>query len=136
MSRAVEELFDLVAVDALEGMPSLQLLTWPTRRSGRQGDRLAFQREADSIDGADGASSGGLDDGPDVGVEMSAPLLAEAHALCKAYVSADTVGSSMVVVDAIDDRAAAFYAAHGFTQLGASSRLVIAMRNLAEFVTG
>ena len=59
-----------------------------------------------------------------------------AHALRKAYASADTVGSSMVVVDAIDERAAAFYAAHGFTQLGASSRLVIAMRNLAEFVAG
>ena len=59
-----------------------------------------------------------------------------AHALRKAYASADTVGSSMVVVDAIDERAAAFYAAHGFTQLGASLRLVIAMRNLSDFVAG
>ena len=54
-----------------------------------------------------------------------------AHALRKAYASADTVGSSMVVVDAIDERAIAFYTAHGFTRLGSSPRLVIAIRSLA-----
>ena len=59
-----------------------------------------------------------------------------AHALRKAYASADTVGSSMVVVDAIDERAVAFYAAHGFTRLGGSSRLVIAMRSLAGLAVG
>ena len=57
-----------------------------------------------------------------------------AHALRRAYASADTVGSSMVVVDAIDERAVAFYAAHGFTRLGGSMRLVIAMRSLTGLV--
>lgn len=68
------------------------------------------------------------------GEGLGAILLA--HALRKAYASADTVGSSMVVVDAIDERAVAFYAAHGFARLGASSRLVIAMRGLAGLVAG
>ena len=57
-----------------------------------------------------------------------------AHALRRAYASADTVGSSMVVVDAIGERAVAFYAAHGFTRLGGSMRLVIAMRSLTKLV--
>jgi len=55
-----------------------------------------------------------------------------ASALRKAFDSADTVGSSMVVVDAIDDRAISFYEAHGFVRLGQSSRLAIAMRSLAK----
>ena len=37
-----------------------------------------------------------------------------ASALRKAYDNADVVGSSMVVVDAIDERAVRFYQAHGF----------------------
>ena len=66
------------------------------------------------------------------GEGLGAILLA--GALRKALASSDTVGSSMVVVDAIDEAAVAFYAAHGFIRLGASSRLVIAMRGLAGFV--
>ena len=55
-----------------------------------------------------------------------------ASALRKAFDSADTVGSSMVVVDAIDDRAISFYRAHGFVRLGQSLRQAIAMRGLAH----
>lgn len=64
------------------------------------------------------------------GKGLGAVLLASA--LRKSFDSADTVGSSMVVVDAIDDRAISFYEAHGFVRLGKSSRLVIAMRSLAN----
>lgn len=64
------------------------------------------------------------------GKGLGAVLLASA--LRKAFDSADTVGSSMVVVDAIDDRAISFYEAHGFVRLGKSSRLAIAMRSLAN----
>ena len=55
-----------------------------------------------------------------------------ARALRKAHDSADTVGSSMVVVDAVDARAIKFYRAHGFTRLGHSARLVIAMRTVGQ----
>ncbi len=56
---------------------------------------------------------------------IGAVLLAQA--LRKAYENASTVGSSMVVVDAIDERAAAFYEAHGFTRLPDSMRLIFPM---------
>jgi GNAT superfamily N-acetyltransferase len=52
-------------------------------------------------------------------------------ALQKSYENADVVGSSMVVVDAIDERAAGFYAAHGFVRLPESLRLVLPMRTIA-----
>jgi hypothetical protein len=38
----------------------------------------------------------------------------------------------MVVVDAIDDRAAAFYQAHGFIKLPESMRLILPIRTIAE----
>lgn len=57
-----------------------------------------------------------------------------ARALRKAHDSADTVGSSMVVVDAIDDNAVAFYQAHGFTRLGESTRLVVPMRVVGQML--
>lgn len=63
------------------------------------------------------------------GEGLGAILLAQA--LRRAFASAETVGSSMVVVDAIDERAAAFYAAHGFIRLGDSARLAVAMRSVA-----
>ncbi|HEY3777111.1 MAG TPA: hypothetical protein VGL35_03560 [Rhizomicrobium sp.] len=50
----------------------------------------------------------------------------------RAFDSAGTVGSSMVVVDALDERAAAFYAAHGFVRLPDSPRLVLPMRTIAK----
>jgi ribosomal protein S18 acetylase RimI-like enzyme len=57
-----------------------------------------------------------------------------AKALAKAYENAVQVGSSMVVVDAIDERAAKFYAAHGFIQLPESMRLVLPMRTIAAMI--
>lgn len=53
-----------------------------------------------------------------------------ADAVQRAYISAATVGSSMLVVDALDDRAAAFYVAHGFLRLPDSPRLVLPMRSI------
>jgi GNAT superfamily N-acetyltransferase len=55
-------------------------------------------------------------------------------ALRKAYENADVVGSTMIVVDAIDERAARFYGAHGFIQLPESMRLVLPMRAIAELM--
>ena len=55
-----------------------------------------------------------------------------ARALHKAYENASVVGSSMVVVDAIDDKAVRFYQAHGFIKLPESMRLILPMRSLAE----
>jgi GNAT superfamily N-acetyltransferase len=54
------------------------------------------------------------------------------RALQMAYDYAGVVGSSMVVVDAIDENAARFYAAHGFVRLPESSRLVLPMYTLAR----
>ena len=51
-----------------------------------------------------------------------------ADALQRAFDSADTVGSSMVVVDTLDEAAAGFYAAHGFVRLPDSLRLVLPIR--------
>lgn len=60
------------------------------------------------------------------GQRLGAVLLADA--LQRAFESASTVGSPMVVVDALDESAAGFYAALGFTRLPASLRLVLPMR--------
>jgi GNAT superfamily N-acetyltransferase len=51
-----------------------------------------------------------------------------ADALERAFESASTVGSSMVIVDALDVVAANFYGAHGFVRLPESRRLVLPMR--------
>ena len=69
---------------------------------------------------------------PRQGQGLGAILLA--HALRKAYDSADSVGSSMVVVDAIDENAARFYAAHGFVRLPDSMRLILPMRVIGKLV--
>ena len=60
------------------------------------------------------------------GQRLGAVLLADA--LQRAFESAGTVGSSMVVVDALDEAAAGFCAAHGFVRLPDSLRLVLPMR--------
>jgi predicted GNAT family N-acyltransferase len=60
------------------------------------------------------------------GQRLGSILLADA--LLRAFESASTVGSSMVVVDALDEAAASFYAAHGFMRLPDSLRLVMPMR--------
>ena len=53
-----------------------------------------------------------------------------ADALRRAFESASTVGSSMVIVDALDEAATGFYAAHGFLRLPDSLRLVLPMRQV------
>ena len=60
------------------------------------------------------------------GQRLGAVFLADA--LQRAFESASTVGSSMVLVDALDEPAAGFYAAHGFVRLPDSLRLVLPMR--------
>jgi predicted GNAT family N-acyltransferase len=60
------------------------------------------------------------------GQRLGSVLLADA--LQRAFESANTVGSSMVIVDALDEAAAGFYAAHGFVRLPDSLRLVMPMR--------
>jgi len=64
------------------------------------------------------------------GKGLGARLLAKA--LQKAHVNASVVGSSMVVVDAIDDHAVSFYRAHGFLKLPESMRLVLPMRTISR----
>ena len=66
------------------------------------------------------------------GQRLGAVLLADA--LHRALASAQTVGSSMIVVDALDDGAASFYAAHGFVRLPESLRLVLPMRMVERMV--
>ncbi len=60
------------------------------------------------------------------GQHLGSILLADA--LQRAFESASSVGSSMVIVDALDEAAAGFYAAHGFVRLPDSLRLVLPMR--------
>lgn len=67
------------------------------------------------------------------GQRLGAVLLADA--LRRALASAETVGSSMIVVDALNDGAAGFYAAHGFIRLPESQRLVLPMRVIERMVT-
>jgi len=65
------------------------------------------------------------------GQRLGAALLADA--LKRAYASAATVGSSMIVVDALNERAAAFYMAHDFVPLADSRRLVLPMRLVPRY---
>lgn len=60
------------------------------------------------------------------GQRLGSILLADA--LQRAFESAGTVGSSMVIVAALGETAAGFYAAHGFVRLQDSLRLVMPMR--------
>ncbi|HIJ62404.1 MAG TPA: GNAT family N-acetyltransferase [Rhodospirillaceae bacterium] len=60
------------------------------------------------------------------GQHLGAVLLADA--LQRSFESAGSVGSSMVVVDALDEQTVDFYAAHGFVRLPDSLRLVLPMR--------
>lgn len=55
-----------------------------------------------------------------------------ADALKRALASAAIVGSSMAVVDAISEQAAAFYEAHSFIRLPESLRLVLPMVSIAK----
>jgi GNAT superfamily N-acetyltransferase len=66
------------------------------------------------------------------GQGLGALLLADA--VRRAYLTATSVGSCMVVVDAIDERAAAFYAANGFVRLPDSLRLVLPMHTIGALI--
>lgn len=59
------------------------------------------------------------------GERLGAILLADA--LRRVHASASTIGACAMVVDAIDERAAGFYQAHGFVRLPDSLRLVLPM---------
>ena len=64
------------------------------------------------------------------GQGLGAVLLLDALGRC--YATAATVGSSIIVVEAIDARAAAFYAAFGFLRLPDSGRLIFPMHLVAQ----
>ena len=59
---------------------------------------------------------------------MGSLLLADA--VRRAYASAETIGSSMLIVDALNERAVAFYESFGFQPLPESLRLVLPMRSV------
>ena len=63
---------------------------------------------------------------------LGALLLADA--VTRAYVSASSIGSSMLIVDAINEQAAAFYEANGFVRLPDSLRLILPMQAIAKLV--
>lgn len=66
------------------------------------------------------------------GERLGAMLLADA--VRRAHASASTVGSSMLVVDAINERAAAFYEGNGFVRLPESSRLILPMHVIEKML--
>ena len=66
------------------------------------------------------------------GEGLGAILLADA--VRRAYASAAIVGSSMLIVDAINECAAAFYESNGFVRLPDSLRLVLPMRTIQRLV--
>jgi predicted GNAT family N-acyltransferase len=59
------------------------------------------------------------------GQHLGAVLLADA--MRRVFAAASTIGACMMVVDAISERAASFYEAHGFIRLPESLRLVLPM---------
>jgi len=63
---------------------------------------------------------------------LGALLLADA--VQRAYASASSIGSSMLIVDAISEQAAAFYEANGFVRLPDSLRLILPMQAIATMV--
>ncbi len=67
------------------------------------------------------------------GQGLGSLLLAEA--LRKVYANAAVVGSSMIVVDAIDEKAARFYVAHGFLRMPDSMLLILPMRTVSAMAS-
>ncbi len=63
---------------------------------------------------------------------LGALLLADA--VKRAYASASSIGSSMLIVDAISEQAATFYEANGFVRLPNSLRLILPMQAIAKLV--
>ena len=66
------------------------------------------------------------------GERLGTILLADA--VLRAYASAASVGSSMLVVDAVKERAAGFYADTGFVRLPETPRLVLPIRTVAKLL--
>ena len=66
------------------------------------------------------------------GQRLGAMLIADA--VRRTYASASTIGASMMVVDAINERAAAFYEGNGFVRLPDSLRLVLPMDVIKRLV--
>jgi GNAT superfamily N-acetyltransferase len=69
---------------------------------------------------------------PRQGPRLGAVLLADG--VRRAYAGATIIGASMLVVDAIDARAAAFYEGHGFVRLPDSLRLMLPMEVIKRLV--
>ena len=63
---------------------------------------------------------------------LGALLLADA--VKRAYASASSIGSSVLIVDAINEQAAAFYEANGLVRLPDSLRLILPMQAIAKLV--
>ena len=66
------------------------------------------------------------------GQHLGAVLLADA--VRRVHAHASTIGASMMVVDAISERAADFYESHGFIRLPESPRLVLPMDVIKRLV--
>jgi GNAT superfamily N-acetyltransferase len=66
------------------------------------------------------------------GQRLGALLLADA--VRRVHASAATIGACMMVVDALGEQAAGFYAAHGFMRLPESLRLVLPMQVIGGLV--
>jgi predicted GNAT family N-acyltransferase len=66
------------------------------------------------------------------GEQLGSLLLADA--VRRSYASAATVGSSMMVVDALDERAAGFYERYGFMRLPDSLRLILPMPTIRQMI--
>lgn len=57
-----------------------------------------------------------------------------ADAVRRAYASAATVGSCMLIVDALSEQAAAFYEANGFVRLPDSLQLILPMHTIGKLI--
>lgn len=66
------------------------------------------------------------------GEGLGAMLLADA--IRRTYASASTIGASMLVVEALNERACAFNQANGFVRLPDSFRLALPMRTIQQLV--
>jgi GNAT superfamily N-acetyltransferase len=66
------------------------------------------------------------------GERLGAMLLADA--VRRAYASAATVGSSMLIVDSLNERVAAFYEGNGFVRLPDSLRLVLPLHTIRRML--
>lgn len=66
------------------------------------------------------------------GERLGAVLIADA--VRRAWLTAAAAGSSMLMVDAINDRAAAFYEGNGFIRLPDSQRLILPMHVIQRLI--